>query len=294
VATGLLGDSKGSKKLGPYTLHTDVDDRGLLIYLSAMAAQIESLYVARYGLQPLPGAREAVVLFASEESYLRFLEGAPDTPPLSSPGLLRAGVVATFSEGRGWSEVAETLIHELTHVLNRRALGPALPPWLEEGLAADLGQSRIDGLRIIPGALGGSSARTGNRTEYRGGQAAVIELGKAVSGGDLQLQALIELDWEDFQRTAGRSLRYSHSSFFVRSLLDSPDPGGAVAFREFLRDVSVGKPASAEALLSRLGRSWESLDSRLISFVRLQAVEAELPAGFESGSSSRQANEPSS
>ncbi|MCP4201946.1 MAG: hypothetical protein GY769_08440 [bacterium] len=294
-ATELLADSKGPDKLGPYRLYTDEENRGLLIFLSAVAAQLESVYVSRYDVEPLPGAREAVVLFASEASYLRFLEAASEVPQVSVPGMLRAGVVATYSEGRGWSEVAGTLIHELTHLLNKRALGPALPPWLEEGLADDLAQSRIEGLRIFPGTLGGSSVRTGTRTEYKGGQAAVIELGRAVSEGELQaLRSLVGLDWEAFQRDERRFLRYGHSSFFVRSLLDSPEPGLATAFRGFLRDVSEGRPATAEALLNRLGRSWENLDSRLVAFVRTQADEAGLPVPAASGSSSRQASEPSS
>ncbi len=295
AATELLAASRGPGKLGPYTLYTDVENRGLLIFLSAVTAQLESMYVSRYGLEPLPGAREAVVLFASEASYLRFLEAAPEVPQVSVPGMLRAGVVATYSEGRGWSEVAGTLIHELTHLLNKRALGPALPPWLEEGLADDLAQSRIEGLRVFPGTLGGSSVRTGARTEYKGGQAAVIELARAVSDNDLPpLRTLVTLDWETFQLTDRRFLRYGHSSFFVRSLLDSPDPGLATAFRGFLSDISEGGPVTAEALLNRLGRSWETLDSRLASFVRAQAVEAGLPVTVESGSSSRQAREPSS
>ena len=278
AARELLAAAKDSQTLGPYTLYTDVRDRGLLIYLSAVAAQLESVYVSRYGLEPLPGAREAVVLFESEASYQQFLAGAPELIQQSAPGLLRSGVVATYSEGRGWSEVAATLIHELTHLVNKRALGPALPPWLDEGLADDLAQSRIEGLRIFPGTLGGSAVRSGSRTEYKGGQAAVIELGRAASAGDLPaIQTLLALDWESFQSVDRRSQRYGQSSFLVRSLLDSSDPGLATAFRGFLRDVSEGQEITGEALLNRLGCSWEVLDLQLASFVRRQAVEADLP-----------------
>ncbi len=120
--------------------------------------------------------------------------------------------------------------------------------------------------------------RRGVRIEYKGARAAAIELGRAVTHGDLSaLRSLVGLDWETFQRTEGRSLRYGHCSFFIRSLLDSPDLELARAFRGFLRDVSEGREITEEALLDRLSRSWEALDSQLASFVRRQAVEADLP-----------------
>lgn len=295
AALELLGEGQEKKALGAYTLYTDVRDRGLLIFLSAIAAQLESVYESRYGLTPRPGALEAVVLFASARDFSEFLVGAGQHVDPSAPGIFLSGVVATHSEGRGWSEVASTLVHEMSHLFNKRALGPALPPWLEEGLADDLAQSRIEGLRIFPGTLGGSEVRTGGRIVYRGALAALLELERATSRDELpSLETLLALDWEDFQDSDRRSQHYGQSSFFVRSLLDSPEAGLATSFRLFLHEVSEGGPVSGEALLAKLGRSWQSLDSQLAAFVERQAEAEGLPVSTARGSSSRQAREPSS
>lgn len=293
-ALELLGDSAETKTLAGYTLHTDVRNRGLLTFLSATAAQLESIYESRYGLEPLPGSLEAVVLFSLQDDFEEFLADAGQGVDGSAPGVVHGGVVATYSEGRPWNEVASTLVHELTHLLNKRALGPALPPWLDEGIASDLGQSRIEGLRLYPGTIGGSVVRSSGRTQYRGAQASVLELARAADAGSLTaLEKLLALDAEGFQQSQLRWQNYGQSAFFVRSLLDAPDPDLPRAFRAFLRDVSLGKPVTAEALRSKLGRSWQALDRDLAAFVTRQAKEAGLPASGESGSSSRQANEPS-
>jgi len=295
AAVALLEDPGEAKTLGPYALHTDVRDRGLVIFLSALAAQVESAYRSRYELEPLPGRKEAVVLFASKKDHVAFLAETPEIAERSAPGMLRSGVIALYAEGRAWSEVGATLIHELTHLFNKRALGPALPPWLEEGIADDLAQSRIEGLRLYPGTLGGSTVRAGSRIEYKGGQAAVLELSRALDDGVLpDLETLLDFDWDEFQDSKSTSLRYGQSSFFVRSLLDSPEPGLAAAFRGFLRDVSKGRPATPEALRERLDRSWRELDSQFAAFVERQAEGLDRPGSRTSGSSSRQASEPSS
>ncbi|MFQ5525504.1 MAG: hypothetical protein ACE5GX_04515 [Thermoanaerobaculia bacterium] len=293
AARGLLVDPLDPERVGPYDLHTDVRDRDLLEVLSELAAELDSVYAKRFGLRPIPEVAEAVVLFSSRRNYEQFQRIDPETRFLLAPGMVRRGVVATYVGDRRLEEIATSLIHELTHLTSRRAVGPALPPWLEEGLADDLAQSRIENRRVVPGTLGGSFEREANRTEFRGGRAAAVELKRAFDRESLpSLETLVALDWDEFQGTGKRSLRYAQSSFFVRSLLDSRDPELARGFRAFLKDVARGQPLTAEALRSRLGRSWSALDKRLESFVRLQVVEEGLPV--ESASSSRQAAEPSS
>ncbi len=293
-ARALLGEPSEVDSLGPYRLYTDVRDRALLSNLAGLADQLEPAYSERYGLEPLPGAAEAVVLFESPESYQRFRHADPETRAVRVPGLVRRGVVATYAGDRSYGEIAATVVHELTHLLNRRALGPALPPWLDEGLADDLGQSRIEGRRLTPGRLGGSFRRSGNRIDYGGGRAAAIELQRALSADSLPtIEELVRLDWAEFRTAEGRALRYGQSSFFVRWLLDAADPELASGFRAFLRDVSEGRALTPEALGERLDRPWSLLDRRLASFVKLQAIDEGAPSG-ESGSSSRQAIDPSS
>lgn len=291
-AVAQLGRAPDLARIGPYALYTDVDDEELLADLSEIARGLEAAYSERYGVTPIPGADEAVVLYASREAYRSFQASSPEVGEFEAPGLVRSGVVATYRGDRSPFEIAGTIVHELTHLLNRRSIGPALPPWLDEGLADDMGQSQIEGGRVQPGRVGGSYVRRGTRTEFKGGRAAAIELQRALGGEGLpSVETLVGMDWNEFQ-SSDRSLHYAHASFFVRSLLDSPDAELAGGFRAFLGDVSRGRAIEPEALRARLGRSWSELDRRLESFVRLQAVDV-WPAG-ESDSSSRQAAEPSS
>ena len=288
--------------LGPYALYTDVEDDELLAFLSRVAEQVEPAYEKRYGVVPLAGAREAIVLFRSQERYLSYQRTVPGIADVAAPGVVHEGVVATYSEGREPAEIASTVLHELTHLLNRRAVGPALPPWLEEGLADDMGQSHIDESgRLTAGRLGGYFRRSAKNLVWSGGRASAIELARTLDSGNLlSVEALVELDWSEFQEDGERTLRYSQSSFFIRSLLDSPDAELAKRFRLFLADTASGQPLTPERLRKRLGRSWSSLDARLASFVRLQVIDEGVPSrasgtpsAGESSSSSRQANEPS-
>ena len=71
------------------------------------------------------------------------------------------------------------------HLLNRRAIGPALPPWLDEGLAEDLAQSRVEGRRVVGGTLAEVVLRAGPAWESHGGLAAAQLLRGALAAGTL-------------------------------------------------------------------------------------------------------------
>ena len=159
----------------------------------------------------------------------------------------------------------------MTHLVNRRALGPALPPWLDEGLCGDLSHSEIGPQgEILPALLGGSFRSLGSTRIWWGGRAALEEISRAVESGELlDLETLVGLDWATFVgRQDGQT--YPLSALLLRFLLESPELGER--FRLFLRDVAEGESSSGEALVSRLGVSWRTLEERFAGWVRMRAA----------------------
>lgn len=249
-------------RAGPYLLYTDLRDGARLAFLDRVAAGLESAYRARYGVSPIGDPAEAVVLFARESDYRAFLAQATDLAELPASGHTGHGLVSLFDARRPDVEVAATLVHELAHLLNRRAIGPALPSWLEEGIADDLSQSRIDRSgRLVPGTLGGVTVRVGRRIEMYGARAALEGLIRAANSGRLRpLPQLLSMDWGDFVRQNGE-LNYAQSSFFIRYLLQGEQGALAPGFRAFLKEVAEGRPPDPEALRQKLERPWPVLEA---------------------------------
>ena len=248
--------------VGPYVVYTDLRDPPRLSFFDRVAAGLDAAYRSRYQVSPIGDPAEAVVLFSRESDYRAFLGQATSVAELPASGHTGHGIVSLFDGRRPQGEVASTLVHELAHLLNRRAIGPALPSWLEEGIADDLSQSQIDRSgRLLPGTLGGVTVRVGRRIEMHGAQAALQDLLDAASAGGLRpLPQLLALDWSEFVRQNGE-LNYAQSSFFVRYLLQGEQGALAPGFQAFLRDVSEGKPPEPEVLREKLGRSWPMLEA---------------------------------
>lgn len=283
-ALELLGERRRQLPLGGYALHTDVVDAALLALCERVAAALEDLYRHRYGLELVGGAAETIVLFAEEAAYRELERREERVAGLGASGFSGHGLVALFGGDRPAEEVAATLAHEVVHLLNRRGLGPALPPWLDEGLSDDLAQSRIDPeAGLVPGTLGGRVLRTPERIDLRGARASALELQRGFDAGSVPpLEELLALDWEAFVRPQGRELRYAASQFLVRYLLAAE--GGALAsgLRDFLRDVAGGGPATGEALRARLGRPWPQLELGFRAWVRSLPLDGEaVAAGAE-------------
>lgn len=267
------GVSQGqpARHLGPYLLLTDVEEPALLAQLDRAAATLEESYRARYGLEPVGAPAEAVVLFrarASYEEYVRRTGG-----PRSDAGHVAGGLVALYRQGRLMEDIRTTLLHELTHLLGKRALGPALPSWLDEGMADDLAHSRVgEGGRLVPGSLSETTLRSGSFFETHGGAASWELLrNQLATAGLIPLAELTALDDETFRSVTPQGLAYAESSFFIRYLL-----AGELAspFRAFLREVAAGEPATPEALLAALGASWQALDEGLAEWITHRAETA--------------------
>lgn len=284
AARALLGDAREAQ-LGAWPLLTDLEPGPRLRLLDAVAAGLEAAYESRYGVRPVGSPAATIVAFSEDADYRAFRAGAnvPENP--QSSGHVELGLVAIVGAGHQPFETAAVLVHELVHLLNRRAIGPALPLWLEEGLAEDLSESRIrpDGT-IELGTLGGMSL-SGGRGDYlgggflRGGLASAAHVRELAAEGELpSLAAFVEVDNADF--VARASHYYPLAGAWTRFLLER-HPGG---FRTFLGRVASGGEPSLEELLRALREQ-----------AGITGV-AGLDQAFEEwarGSSSRQTSEPS-
>lgn len=272
-ATSLLQGGRAAA-LGPYLLHTDVDNEALLGKLSVLAAQLPRVFEERYGLEVTPGEDETVVLYARDESYRAYVEG--DADPVAADSLGHAvGELAVLAAGRRKrSEVASLLVHELTHLLTYRALGPDLPQWLVEGLAEDLAYCRTSASgEIVPGTLDGWRSAVSEPVLQRGGGTrflvAVTRGGPEASLEEVRakwresalppLEVLAGLPRLDFMQAEERRIHYSTSAFLVRFLLGSPDT--AAGFRSFLQALARGELGGADELARHLGEPWRELES---------------------------------
>ncbi len=279
AARGLLGVDGPAGRLGPYPLYTDAAAPALGS-LDRTVGQVEAVYRRRYGRTPVGAPREAIVLFSAQAAYRAFQDLDEKLAGLPAGGHAGSGLVATWLGGRPRAEVAATLVHEIAHLLNRRALGPALPPWLEEGIADDLADGAVgpEG-DLDPSRLGGAVARSEGRIDFYGPRAALHRLRDAERAGTaVPLERLTELDWEAFVRSPRRGLHYAEAAFLLRWLLAADDPALGAGLHAFLDDVAGGGPATGEALRRRLGRSWEALDAGLAAWVEAAAAGDD-PAG---------------
>ncbi|MEM9406813.1 MAG: hypothetical protein AAGA81_12325 [Acidobacteriota bacterium] len=239
-----------------YSVLLGLRDPVLVGMLRAELPRLEAAYRSRYRLQPLGDAAETIVVFREEESYRGFQDTAPRIAGLQSAGHSMRGLVALFKGDRPYGDVRDTLRHEITHLLNRRALGPALPPWLDEGLADEFAL-----LSATQGDDPFSAYRftLGNETLYRGPLASLRILLQTRDGGRwLSLERLLGMDWDQFVRGGQGAMRYAQSSLFVHWLLEAyPEE-----FHRYLNSVSLGRPAGAAELSRACGREIRELDEQ--------------------------------
>ena len=276
---GILGESVPKRSLGPYGLYTDAPDTALLDLCDRVSEQLDSAYRDRYGLELVGEPAEVVFLFQRLEDFATFRDRVEAFIQTSiepwAHGFAAGGLVALHSEDLTRQAVCSRLAHELTHLLNRAGLGPALPPWLDEGLAEDLAGSLIDAEgRLHPGRLGGEVAHLGNQIRYTGARAAALALLKALDEGELlPLRELMDLDRRPFYAGERLPLHYAQSSFWVRYLLSGHDPALAAGFRAYLAAVARGHPLTEELLLTNLGQDWPALDQGFRFWLRTQMLK---------------------
>lgn len=275
AARALMTAGGVATRCGAYPLYTDVEEAGFPSLCDRLVSELENIYRARYGLEPVSPPAEAILAFRRQEDYATFRdhEGVEVESSLAHASPPR-GYLALPTAAGDWTETLAVLVHELTHLLNRRALGPALPPWLGEGLAEDLAASRIDSDGTVhPDLLGGERKGSGDSVVWWGGLASIIQILDALDRDQLPtLQVLVRLDRGDFHRTARAQLHYALSAFWVRYLASGFEPVLTAGFRDFLRDVASGQPLTEELLLTHLNRDWGELESGFRLWLRLQFI----------------------
>ena len=237
--------------LGPYRLFTDVKDGELLRLLAEAAGQVERAYVARYGREPSGKARQAVILFAKESDYRSYHKGRDG---FVDGGHAHRSTLAYYVGDNPDHRVVRTLVHEITHLLNRRALAPRLDPWLEEGLANDLGYWHHEQRSPI------TVESLGDRwlDVMQPGAASLQYLQDLLSKRELPpLAAVLTLEDEDFYVNEKSALHYGMSGFFVRYMMEGEDGTLALGFKEFLRALAYNQNANLVELLGRSSRDLE-------------------------------------
>ena len=293
---------------GEFALYTDVTDDRILEILRKTSRHLPSAYKERYGLEGQPPVRETILLFAREADYRAFTleEVARRRPDLR--GHATPEIAVLYVGDHSWEAVVAVLVHELTHLLNRRVFGAPIPPWLEEGLANDLAFCRIDARgRPRLGSLSGRSVvieqpeydqggfiRIDRRVHLTGPTASLRSVQERWRTSEaLPLALLTDLLWSEFTDPRDRGLRYATSAFLVRYLLDSGgDSGGesgrggfASGFRSFLRAVAAGGTAGPEDLARYLKQGLnQGRDQRLDQELdqELDAARLDLDTGFAS------------
>lgn len=242
-------------RIGPYLAYRDGEGGAIDDLCAERIARSEERWTARYSVEPVGEAAEVILLFADRDAYTAFSEGleGPLPPRTAHTG---RGLVATWTSGRPAGEICRTLVHEIAHLLERRSLGPALPPWLGEGLAADFTSHLLE---EAPQLVAVERA---------------VERGVAPDFG-----AVVGLDSAGFYGS-GRELHYASSAAWVRYLVSVPEL--APRFRSFLAYLARGGPLGED-----LGeedfpevRATPALEDDLLYF--LERDETGLEAGFRS------------
>lgn len=276
-ARRVLGESAWEGRLGPYSLLTDATDEVLVAYLDHLASRAESDYVGRYGLTLAGNAAEAIVLFRTQSDYRRYESSVPRLSRVRAEGHAGRGVVSLYRGERSRVEVGMTLLHELGHLLNRRALGPALPSWLDEGLAEDFSHRRLTGRD--GDAYRHFRLREGTNERLLGPLAALRLVGGASRSGRLEgPRRLLGRDWEAFAAGDEAPLHYAHAELWVRFLTEEADAAVRRGWRAYLDGVRRGESVAPRKLREHLGASWDELASSFESWVLEEAALAGLLA----------------
>lgn len=265
---------------GPYDLYTDSADDELLQQLDGLASGIDEVYQDRYRLSLVGRPEGTIVLYVSEEGYRAYQRQRPDGGSVASIGHTGSGLVTLFVGDQSYRQVGSVLVHELVHLLNRRGLGPALPAWLEEGMAEDLSHSVAEGGRIDPSRLGGEILeRDGILSTYGGWASAAIVRRAHRSGTAPSPTRLLGMERDEFDAPDDQALHYAGSALLVRHLL-AEGPGHARGFRDYLDGIAAGRPVHSKELLRLLTITGEELDHGFWVWISQLRLDPRIDAGL--------------
>jgi hypothetical protein len=215
---------------------------------------------------PLETLPDTVVVFAREEDY----RAAAPVESADLAGHATAGFTLLWAGDRSISEIGGTLVHELTHLLNRRAFGYAPPAWLDEGTAEDLALARPDSRgRLTSAPLGRRSIHAGHRIEIYGPLLALPALLAALDAGELPaLTEMLALEREALLASPDRQRLYAYYGFWIRYLIEGESGELRDRFHAFLAAAAAAGDPSPDALADALGRDWAELEAGYHGWLR--------------------------
>lgn len=259
LARQALSGGGRQARCGPYDLYTDVPGDRLIAACGRLAEGLEDEYTRRFGVEPTGAPAEAIFLFRDRKGLRRFTgsiaerSGRPRLTGYAGHASAARGYVALHADSRDPDPTLRTLVHELTHLLNRRALGPELPRWLAEGMADAIGdRATEDGLLPLAGVRGSEGEAKRLRLALDAGQIGSVERLLALAPGEFD-RGVVSYDYEQ-------------SAMLVRFLLDQPDL--TPRLRTALSDLAAGEGYEAGRFLGQLGLTAAQLDRRFEAWVR--------------------------
>ena len=279
LAKRLLGPTALERDLGPYALLTNVRDEEALAAIDRVAPHLETYYSERYGLELSDTGTQTVALFAEEEDYREFERQTTERQRLDRQGHAIGNVASLFLGDKRSVEFRPLLVHELTHLINRRAFGARPPAWIEEGIANDVAYSKVDrDGRPRADTLEGDSTVFGSRFErqvaFSGGLSSLTQLLRTRSRRQgTPLDRLVEMSHDEFMSPDDRQQYYIESAFLIRLLLDGPKAEWPDGFRRYLAEVAAGDSPDAERLIELLDTSWSQIERTLDSWLRVQSAK---------------------
>lgn len=169
----LVGPAE-TRRVGPIRVSGTVSDRRFERTLERAVEAVPLALLERLGLAT-DGEGEEVLLLVPDSPEWRELSAELGAGHL---GFATFGVAAVSTAGER-ELVRATVVHEVTHLLLRRAFAGEPPRWLDEAIAEDLAWSRsgADGA-VLLGTLRGRSAtieRADEATQRLGGGRAALE-----------------------------------------------------------------------------------------------------------------------
>ncbi len=274
-AHSLLRGNVDPRPLGPFILYTDVVDDELLDWLSAVAWDVLRAYRERFDLDPGSPSREVVVLYAEEADY-RVFEAADSRIAMAhSRGYTSEGLSVLFSGSHSRESLVSILIHEITHLLNRRVFPIMTPPWLEEGMAEDLAFCRVNEEgQIRLGTLAGETTEEFENWFSLSGPIAHLAalFASWSSPTPPDLETLVNMSWADFIKPEVRELHYAQSAMLLRFFADGGNRNLKAGYRRYLEAVAEAELATSPSLWDTLGAGPEQVETGLYRFVQQQAV----------------------
>jgi hypothetical protein len=247
-----------------------VHDEALLAFLDGLASKAEDAYFSRYGRVMVGDPLRSIVLFSNRSEYDRFAP-IPGAGGHASGGVAMLYAARDSDGGFRRESVARTLLHELTHLMNTRAMHSHIPVWLEEGLASDLSTLWVqDSKEVMDPEAGGFDSVTSSPI-YQDADSSILHIWGTIYRDRLPpTSQLLTLRREAFYAPANISITYSHAACLVRFLVDGENGGLRPGFLSYLNKVAKGHLATPELLLAEIGIDGDTLHERLVLWVRAE------------------------